>query len=270
MKLYNFVFFIIMLALCGGAHADDFETLSEPAQQTYELVQSELDTIESQIQQINPEIVSQNQDKSDEEKLVIYRSYLAQQTYELYERYFKNRIEKRSKQTGRTVKHDQSTPEKSKIWLDRGNLDSDECQATPGNRVGQCAYPDGFEDVWMRIEFNDNKGQFLFYEDNKAENKTQTIRVQLRNRSDTQKMTNNIVIKIFTYEYDYKKYSAWRESDRAYYNWMGNMNKKDKKEFVKQLNDAGIDERDYQQANIESFPFPTVTGETFRFKGKAQ
>ena len=263
------IFFIIMGIYTITAHANYADT-SDALHQQYDMdtadeilgltdlqrkiITDEAEAIESQIEQINPDIVEQNKDRPTSEKIAIYRSYLAREAYEYYKQYFRNRIELRGAETGRTVKYDTETPKHIYIELDRGKLDSEECAPPPHSIYSPCPYPDGFEDIWV-YERNDDTGggDILFHEDDKAKNTTfwALVSIDIETDIDNNDIDQDILLETSYTELDYTQYRNFEEADRAYSSWMNSLSKKEKKRLNKQIKKGQTTEEEIQkQFNI--------------------
>lgn len=268
-RLFLFVVFVLaMSGFAATANTTQSEQLVSHAGVQAKIIHSELAAIEKQLEIMNSELVEQNKALPDFEKLVVYRNYLARESYEYYKNYLISRIRQRSLETGRDIKITKGADYEN-LTLDRGILDSPECQRQ-GDRVEPCPYPDGFEDVWVVFhESTDADGNVtdadvLFYEDNKSLNTMEMISILMENTKSEDNTTAEIGMDVFGSEFDYEQYSKFREAERAIADMWASMSKKEKKAFVKKLERDGIDEYEYYQMQMpESIGLRRARGEVF-------
>ncbi|MFQ6739760.1 MAG: hypothetical protein ACLRFJ_03800 [Alphaproteobacteria bacterium] len=172
-----------------GYYTDEAEQIVDSSQEIAESLRKDYAELEEQILKIEPyyaSLVQANKDLTDEQKLTIARSYLAQKAFDYYKDTFMSELEQRGKETGRKVVSEDYNTDNSigtASWLDRGKLDTAECYKDGKiNGVQICKYPDGFENVGVEIEkFNgtDIENEIFYYKDTADKNTVQQCMISL-------------------------------------------------------------------------------------------
>lgn len=221
--------------------------------------------IENKILSINPQLVEQNADKSTNEKLIVYRSYLARASFDWYKEYFINKLKERSRQTGRQIKP--KVPEADDkggiYYLDNGRLDLPECQQD-GWQI--CPYPDKHEDVYLVITDDETYGEINFMEDDVARNINQSFDITLVNNTSTSIFISggisDIHLDFFHMQGSYDEWADYREKERAYTAKYTTMSKKELRNYRRKVKQGKIIEDDYPGP----LPAAVVIGQHFNFE----
>ena len=147
----------------GEFYTTDAQKIVDSSTGFAESIRGEYAELEKQILAIDPgfsAVISKNKYLTDEQKLTIARSYLAQKAFDYYRDAFMAELEQRSAETGRKIVTKQFTNKDSRypiqetfLWLDRGEIDDPKCHLNNDvNDFETCFYPDGFEDYVIDIE----------------------------------------------------------------------------------------------------------------------
>lgn len=219
--------------------------------------------IENKILSMNPQLVEQNADKSNNEKLVVYRSYLARASFDWYKEYFINKLKERSRQTGRQIKP--KVPEaddKGDIYyLDNGRLDLPECQQD-GWQI--CPYPDKHEEFYVVIQDSETLGEIFVMEDDVARNINQSFDITLVNNTSTDmsRVISDISLNINYQQSSYDEWADYREKERAYTAKFKTMSKKELRNYRRKVEQGKITE----DGNSNVLPAAVVIGQFFNFE----
>ncbi len=223
------------------------------------IIQDELKNIENKMLAINPELVEQNTNKSNNEKLIAYRNYLARASFDWYKEYFINKLKERSQKTGRQIKSN-STTEHDFYQLDNGRLDLPECQKD----IWQiCPYPDKHEEFYIDITDYGTQQEIFVQEDDADRNVTQTFSIYLSNDSfsDTNNTTTEIILDIDSIQFPYDEWAQYREQERAYTAKFGTMSKKELRNYKRDVKKRKIIEEKYPG----NFPTGFVIGYNYEY-----
>ena len=224
---------------------------------------TEISVIEKKIADTNPNLVESMAQESDLVKLATYRSYLAKLNYLFYKNKYVLDFVDLSKYKKRTIKtylNENIVDVDASIshipngvyWLDRGELDSEECRKKINGVVYRNGVmQDGFEEFLLSID--DNIIRFI-YDDAEA-NARYIVTMSF---SDEKGQT---IFSHYTNKYDYKEVL---EHDN-YHNYMnakyGRLTDQEKLFLQQNINRELLDETD---AKYLSLPKVEVSGETQR------
>ena len=150
--------------------------------------------------------------------------FLAQKTFEYYDKKYTQMLQDASNSTGRAIKTDTQDlingMTREKLWLDRGELDNANlCYNTVERRA--CDYPDGFEDFDIEKDTGGTIQTLRIDMDDKESNTHYEIYISLTNTSDNYETTgmaqqfDNIVLRTMVEEYNYDEWYAWRNQEMA-------------------------------------------------------
>jgi hypothetical protein len=249
---YFFMLFLLWLPISANADSKNVDNVTE------------ISVIEKKIAETNPDLVESVTQESDSVKLAIYRSYLAKLNYLFYKnKYILDFIDlsKYKKRTIKTYVNENVVdvnPSVSDLsngiyWLDRGQLDSEECRKKINGVVYKyCSAQDGFEEFHLLV---DDK-QIRFIHDD-AEANARYITTMSLSEGD-----NQTIFSHFTNKYNYKEVL---EHDN-YHNYMdakyGVLSNEEKELLQKQyINGLVADETDEKYLNL---PTVEVSGEVQR------
>ena len=182
------------------------------------------------------EALNNTQGLSEEQKLTLLRSYLAEKSYEFYKNKILSEMKQRSQETNRQiVVHDNSYIDYGNEYksfyytLDRGSLDAPECRK---DNMPACYYPDGFEDFWIMVNEStiqdkiertvSTMNEISFFRDYPEQDKTigcsisyiNNVNLGDSNNQDTQ-TTQNAYIDVGCSTYTYQDYHTWRNNQVA-------------------------------------------------------
>jgi len=141
----------------GEYYTTEAEQIVDSSQQVANELRKEYEELEKQILKLDPDYAKQLKSKylTDSQKLTMARSYLAQKAFDYYKDSFMKELEQRSQETGRRIVTQDFSADTGHnytekiMWLDRGELDTDECMRD-GWQI--CKYPDGFEGVDIDLQ----------------------------------------------------------------------------------------------------------------------
>lgn len=197
--------------------------------------------IENKILSINPQLVEQNADKSTNEKLIVYRSYLARASFDWYKEYFINKLKERSRQTGRQIKSEEGE-HTIYLYLDNGRLDLPECQLEDWQI---CPYPDKHEDFYVTIEDFETYGEISLIEDDVARNIHQSFMVILSDDSksivdnsapiEISSISRNLFVSTIYVQNSYDEWAESREKERATIAKFAPKSKKELREYRRKI-----------------------------------
>ncbi len=259
----------------AGANQDmNTDEYQAVAKLQMELINSELDEIAETVRQLNPDLYYQMQPKSKMEQFYAYRSWLAVQAFDWYRNRLIADLKLKSKNTGRHIKIIESQnidrvflsdDELDKyisencvgdafmcqFWLDRGKYDTTECFTKDGFREEEiCEYALDFEEYTLLIQPDE-----IFVVKGDAADNTFTFYNILKIEQET-----NISLDI---QYSAGNLTEWIEYDnrtRRLNNTLNGMSDRERKEFIKQYNQAYINgEIDNYMPGLEVWGIGTDT-----------
>lgn len=222
--------------ICFNAFGDGKPIESETV---FEYMQNYKDFIDYESQLIDDYMVSNIKPKfstlfeeimhSDVDKIILYRDLMAKILFAEYKSFFMWRLEQKSKETGREIKHkelggDGDLLREEMYWLDAGIMDSEECnggtyQAKNRNRrqikkqlrdqrLHTCLYPDGFEEYSVYFQTGTDGLHMIVHEDNKSDSAhfvwSVTLSSAIENNENIHK--HNQVFDVYEQIYDYSEY----------------------------------------------------------------
>lgn len=186
---------------------------------------AELADIEKEIYNIDPEIVAQNKNKSDDNKLAAYVSFVAKKSFEWYENYFHQRIRHRAAETGRDLIIT------GDYWhLHNGILEAPECtEQNPDSwAYGRsiCQRPKGHENVIF--SYNKDRTSMFYIEDKADEHLMYMFSVDMSISED-----GNNVQGLFSAYADVLNYDYFFEDENNDISFRARYAKYTRKEFEK-------------------------------------
>lgn len=172
---------------------------------------SELQIIEEKMKDLNPTLVEQVANDDDRLKIVKYNNWWAKHIFDEYKDYALWALQQKSDATGRAVKLSTKVLNNGAheyiYWLDRGIMDSDECnggfndpeyqpqedscaeieRSLEFERNHLCLYPDGFEEETVEItEDGDHYSSISVKEESARNNISRDVYVSLDAKSSVQ------------------------------------------------------------------------------------
>lgn len=192
MRILSFLILLFVPCVVYGASA--YDTAEEHG--IVDSLQSAGNTLLSRdVEEIRNFIKSEDADfitgissMSDEEQLGLMRGWLAKKTFKFYYDKYMSEIKAQGEKTGRAIKTKTYGTADNVIeqlyWLDRGNLDKQECEQDILERRA-CDYPDGFEEYEISHETITSKDKnriiesFIVDKDDIAANSRKFISVTL-------------------------------------------------------------------------------------------
>ncbi|MCQ2581925.1 MAG: hypothetical protein MJ170_03000 [Alphaproteobacteria bacterium] len=147
-------------------YTDEAQQIVNSSRDITDSLRQDYAELEKQILKLDPDYAKKLTSKklTDEQKLTMARSYLAQKAFDYYKDTFMAELEQHSKETGRKItQHDFGSDitgrnfTEKQSWLDRGKLDSNVCK-----RDGWliCKYPDGFEEFHVNVREDSQKDKY--------------------------------------------------------------------------------------------------------------
>lgn len=206
-----------------GMDRHESEQILRYFQQDNEWRARELKKIEADMKQLNPELVEQLANSSDNVKLAEYKSWLAQKTFqEFYDKYM-NELKQVSQQSGRAiVERDRLKGKKRGDWTSTEYKLSDkdirtDCHIAPDYGDTLCYYPDGY--VEFEIVYNEDSAsgsrQLTVTKDVPGDNRTSFYNFSLTQRDFT-KTTEDNTDYIYTNSYMFGYTAVDQEYDKMH------------------------------------------------------
>lgn len=188
------------------------------------ILETELDTIKNRLLAVDADFVASLESMPLTQQVRQIRGFLAQKTFEYYDKKYTQMLQDASNSTGRAIKTDTQDlingMTREKLWLDRGELDNANlCYNTVERRA--CDYPDGFEDFDIEKDTGGTIQTLRIDMDDKESNTHYEIDISLTNTSDNYETTgmaqqfDNIVLSTMVEEYNYDEWYAWRNQEMA-------------------------------------------------------
>ena len=188
------------------------------------ILETELDTIKNRLLAVDADFVASLESMPLTQQVRQIRGFLAQKTFEYYDKKYIQMLQDASNSTGRAIKTDTQDlingMTREKLWLDRGELDNANlCYNTVERRA--CDYPDGFEDFDIEKDTGGTIQTLRIDMDDKESNTHYEIYISLTNTSDNYETTgmaqqfDNIVLRTTVEEYNYDEWYAWRNQEMA-------------------------------------------------------
>ena len=188
------------------------------------ILETELDTIKNRLLAVDADFVASLGSMPLTQQVRQIRGFLAQKSFEYYDKKYTQMLQDASNSTGRAIKTDTQDlingMTREKLWLDRGELDNANlCYNTVERRA--CDYPDGFEDFDIEKDTGGTIQTLRIDMDDKESNTHYEIYISLTNTSDNYETTgmaqqfDNIVLRTTVEEYNYDEWYAWRNQEMA-------------------------------------------------------
>lgn len=188
------------------------------------ILETELDTIKNRLLAVDADFVASLESMPLTQQVRQIRGFLAQKSFEYYDKKYTQMLKDASNSTGRAIKTDTQDlingMTREKLWLDRGELDNANlCYNTVERRA--CDYPDGFEDFDIEKDTGGTIQTLRIDMDDKESNTHYEIYISLTNTSDNYETTgmaqqfDNIVLRTTVEEYNYDEWYAWRNQEMA-------------------------------------------------------
>lgn len=188
------------------------------------ILETELDTIKNRLLAVDADFVASLESMPLTQQVRQIRGFLAQKSFEYYDKKYTQMLQDASNSTGRAIKTDTQDlingMTREKLWLDRGELDNANlCYNTVERRA--CDYPDGFEDFDIEKDTGGTIQTLRIDMDDKESNTHYEIYISLTNTSDNYETTgmaqqfDNIVLSTTVEEYNYDEWYAWRNQEMA-------------------------------------------------------
>ncbi len=160
----------------------------------------------------------------DEDSAVFQLAYFSEKLLLNFEMDFLEMMQQKSKETGREIKYSSESFKGGvsyEYWLDRGKMDSSECEWDFETRTA-CTFPDGFEEYrltyWVYDVGDENRQwneKISVSFDDAAHNKSNTLSISMVS-DDSKSVDNrmyNIRVTISGTEYEYNRWYAWQNQE---------------------------------------------------------
>lgn len=188
------------------------------------ILETELDTIKNRLLAVDADFVASLESMPLTQQVRQIRGFLAQKTFEYYDKKYTQMLQDASNSTGRVIKSETNDLTGGitweRIWLDNGELDNEDmCYNLLERRA--CDYPNGFEDFRIIKNIGGKIQSLDISMDDTASNTHYVISIDLTNDSDDWQHNNisqsfdNITLSVLVDEYDYDKWYAWRNQEMA-------------------------------------------------------
>ena len=188
------------------------------------ILETELDTIKNRLLAVDADFVASLESMPLTQQVRQIRGFLAQKTFEYYDKKYTQMLQDASNSTGRVIKSETNNLTGGitweRIWLDNGELDNEDmCYNLLERRA--CDYPNGFEEFRIIKNIGGKIQSLDISMDDTASNTHYVISIDLTNDSDDWQHNNisqsfdNITLSVLVDEYDYDKWYAWRNQEMA-------------------------------------------------------
>lgn len=188
------------------------------------ILETELDTIKNRLLAVDADFVASLESMPLTQQVRQIRGFLAQKSFEYYDKKYTQMLKDASNSTGRVIKSETNDLTGGitweRIWLDNGELDNEDmCYNLLERRA--CDYPNGFEDFRIIKNIGGKIQSLDISMDDTASNTHYVISIDLTNDSDDWQHNNisqsfdNITLSVLVDEYDYDKWYAWRNQEMA-------------------------------------------------------
>lgn len=241
MKYLRLLFLSVSLCIPLIAHGEvyTYDTPDNPmfayVSEYSKFIRQELPIIESYMVQINPDFVARIANHTDNQKIVYYNNYLAQMFFYKYYNFFLWDLEEKNKESGREIKREVNGNGYADYWLDRGIMDSEECQSmtykTKNNSHREqekrlnyikdhtCFYPEGFENYSVMYRDEDTIKTLNVTKDDKANGihadyHISLIRSPYTDADNPDDVMTSLNLSVSYTVYDYSEWYEW-EKQRA-------------------------------------------------------
>ena len=256
------LFFLFSCPVCWAVEYQSVPT----ADFLEELSVSDFEVLESKVRSLNVDLVDENSDKSQAEKISIYRSWLGQKSFDYYRDFFIKDFVDKSISTGRKIKCGDNTSCSTDIesikqggtyWLDAGKLDSPECYLEGNKLYRICDYPSGFEEYILVSDENN----FYVIKDDSQKNKTYWVDVMYVNQVGAGSQ-HYVFFDISITEGDYTKWKEYESRENEKKLMWEKMTKRQKRKFSKLLKNGEVEEQEN-----DAMPEVNVVGRAVELMG---
>ncbi len=166
----------------------------------------EVNTIIKKIASIDPEFDTTISSLPTEQQLQNIKTYLSNKLFSYYKDKYTKMLNEQSTSTGRKIKVSKNGNEEIK-WLDRGELDSEQCYNTTKGYA--CDYPYGFIDFEIVYRNNTSVKTLSVSYDVPENNKHYDIDIAVTTDKNTASFT------IYTQDLNYDEWQKWRNQEMA-------------------------------------------------------